>query len=170
MRTMLLLVFSFVLANAYCQSSQRLTSNVSTLSSGSNPLHKPSFASDVQVQSEVGFENNAVTDYKINFLAPPLIDENTSDVSNVCVLQAGSSIFTGVLENVKPLETDSAKLQQYTCNFSKDFYNIVKLRKVTLIKIFTTNKTGTATIDKAMQLEIINQAKSLLQSVKDNRN
>lgn len=167
MRTILLFVFSFLLVNAYCQSAQRLTSNVATLTSGTNPLHKPSFASNVQVQSEVDFENNSVTDYKLNFSAPPLIDENTNDVSNVCVLQSGNSLITGILENVKPLDADTAKLQQYTCNFSKDFYKIVALRRITLVKIFTTNKTGTVTIDKAMQQEIIDQAKYLLQSVKD---
>jgi len=159
MKTILLFCLLATSVNVFSQSilSDKMdaATNMRTITTGSNPLHKSSFSKTVEVQSELRVQNDSIASYDLNFTIP---DTSANFTASTCSLETeNGTVVTG-------LSVAANKFR-----FSKeDFYKLIS-SKITQIKITTADgKEKLIKLKENMQDILSKQAKVMLVTLRAN--
>lgn len=160
MKTILLVCSLAISATVSSQSilSDKMdaATNMRTITTGSNPLHKNSFSKTVDVQSQLRVQNDSITSYDLNLTVPDT--SAASFTATTCSLET---------ENGTVLTGSSIAANRF--RFSKeDFYKLIS-NKITQIKITATNgKQEIIKLSENMQDVLSRQAKAMLERLRAN--
>jgi hypothetical protein len=160
MKTILLVYLLAISVNVFSQSilsdKRDVATNMRTITTGTNPLHKSSFSKTVEVQSQLRVQNDSITSYDLNLTAPDTSAENFT--ASTCSLETeDGTVVTG----------SSIAVNKF--RFSKeDFYKLIS-NKITQIKITTNNgKEKIIKVSENMQDILSKQAKAMLLRLRAN--
>jgi hypothetical protein len=158
MKTILLLGLLATSVNAFSQSilsdTKDATTNMRTITTGTNPLHKSSFSKTVDVQSQLRIQNDSITSYDLNFTVPDTSAANFT--AGTCSLET---------QNGTAVTGSSVAPNRF--RFSKeDFYKLVS-SKITQIKITAADgKEEIIKLSENMQDILSKQAKAMLERLR----